>query len=411
MNQKELLEKLASGSAGQADYQQFTEWFEALPEEEQQTVIRQYEAIILLQEGGTTPSTIAQKIAQRVNAHEQKREKKKVITMVRWTAAAVLAAGVAGITWLSWWPGQSTRQASAPIAGTQVLHDKQPASQGATLTLADGSTIILDSIGNGNIATQGNMQVTKNNGQIIYTAPQQPVTSIPGHNSPPTTYNTMATPRGRQFKLILPDGSKVWLNAASSIRYPTVFTGTDRQVTITGEAYFEVEKMANKPFKVSFYTPAAGSGEVEVLGTHFNINAYGDEATIKTTLLEGKVKIAPVNTISPHPIVDYTLTPGKQGILALLSDQSPQVHIQVANTEEVMAWKNGRFQFNHTPIKDIMRQVSRWYDVDIIYPKTIPEKEFTADLSRQTRLSELLKALELSGFRFTIDAKTLTVTM
>lgn len=411
MDQKELLEKLASGSAAQADYQQFTEWFEALPEEEQQTVIQQYEAIILLQEGGTLPSTIAQKIAQHVDVHEQKRKRGKVITMVRWTAAAVLAAAVAGITWLSWWPGQSTRQASSQVATTGVVHDKQPASQGATLTLADGSIVVLDSIGNGNIATQGNMQVSKKNGEVIYTAPQQPVTSIPGHDSPPTTYNTMATPRGRQFKLILPDGSKVWLNAASSIRYPTAFTGTDRQVTITGEAYFEVEKMANKPFKVSFQTPAAGSGEVEVLGTHFNINAYGDETTIKTTLLEGKVKIAPVSTTSDLPLVGYTLSPGKQGILVLLPNRSPQVRIQAANTEEVMAWKNGRFQFNHTPIKDIMRQVSRWYDVDIIYPKTIPEKEFTADLSRQTRLSELLKVLELSGFRFTIDAKTLTVTM
>lgn len=406
MDQKELLEKLASGSASQADYQHFTEWFEALPEGEQQTVIQQYEAIILLQEGGTVPSTIAQKIAQRVNIHEQKRKRVKVITLVRWTAAATLAAALAGITWLSWGPGQSTRQASSQVATAGVVHDKQPASQGATLTLADGSIVEIDSLTNGNIATQGNMQVIKKDGQVIYTAPA---------NSANTTgtavaYNTMATPRGRQFKLILPDGSKVWLNAASSIRYPTAFTGTDRQVTITGEAYFEVEKMTNKPFKVSFHTPAAGSGEVEVLGTHFNINTYADESASRTTLFEGSVAVRPVDTASTLPMVALKLTPGRQ---AVLYRKAGQANLQAfdADPDAVLAWKNGRFRFHDATIQNIMRQVARWYDVDIIYSKTIPEKRFTADLSRHTRLSDFLKVLELSGFRFTIDAKTLTVTM
>ncbi|MDF2191405.1 FecR family protein [Paraflavitalea sp. CAU 1676] len=401
MINSELLEKLAAGTATAEDYRQFTAAFEALSNAGQQQVLTQYEALILQQQGGTVPATIAQKIASRIQAHEQQQQKAKVISLAKWLTGAAAAAAIAAIVWITW--PLNNKAPQDQLVTNHPANDRLPATEGATLTLADGSTVLLDSLTNGNIATQGGIQVSKQGGQVIYSAPP-----ANNDNNAPIAYNTMATPRGRQFQLVLPDGTKVWLNAASSIRYPTAFNGNERRVSITGEAYFEVAKLAGKPFKVNFSSPAAGPAEVEVLGTHFNINTYSDESASRTTLFEGSVVMRPVDTTSTMPMVGLKLTPGRQAVLHRKNDQ-PQLQAFDADPGSVLAWKNGRFRFQDATIQHIMRDVSRWYDVDIIYAKTIPEKRFTADLSRQTRLSDFLKVLELSGFRFTIDAKTLTV--
>lgn len=402
MTSTELLEKLASGTASEAECHQFTDWFDGLSEQGQEQVLLQYESLISGQQGGTIPFNLAGKIGSQIKDYEQRKQRAKVIAIMRWSAAAVFIVAVAGAAIFnnqsSSKTGQIVQVASAPV------HDRLPASSGAILTLADGSNIVLDSTANGNIATQGNVDVTKNNGQLVYAGSSSANTSAPENGRASITYNTLATPRGRQFQLTLPDGTKAWLNAASSIHYPTEFLGEERKVAITGEVYFEVAKLAGKPFKVSYGTAAAGQGEIEVLGTHFNINAYSDEPTMNTTLLEGSVRIVSLDGAPGNPLQSLILQPGKQAA------QSAKIETRTADIETVMAWKNGRFYFNETPVQDILRQVARWYDIDVVYTKPIPEKKFTADLSRQTQLSEFLKILELSGYHFTIDAKTLTVT-
>ena len=259
-----------------------------------------------------------------------------------------------------------------------------PGGNKAVLTLADGSTILLDSAANGNISRQGNTQVVKlSNGQIAY--------QVNGVNSKPVGYNTMATPRGGQYQLQLPDGTKVWLNASSSITYPTAFSGNERRVQIKGEVYFEVVKNPNMPFKV--YMPNGtdkGNGQqIEVIGTHFNVNSYDDEPSLTITLLEGSVK---VNRSVLKPGEAYSN--GK---------------ISKVNTEEAVAWKNGYFQFNQADIKKVMRQISRWYDIEVSYEGNIPDRKFGGDILRDSNLSDVLEGLEVSQIHFRLSGRKLTI--
>ena len=276
----------------------------------------------------------------------------------------------------------------------EVNNDILPGGDKAILTLANGSQIILDSAANGIVAQQGKTEVTKlANGQLVYKGA--------GDRENEVLYNTMATPRGGQYRLVLPDGSKVWLNAVSSIRFPTAFTGKERSVEITGEAYFEIAKDQSRPFRV-LVRPVSGNGvmEVEVLGTHFNINAYQDEPAIKTTLLEGSVK---VTNGTNHTIIK----PGQQ---TQLNDNGVIKVIQDADVAEAVAWKDGRFEFNDTDLKTIMRQVMRWYDVDVEYQNNMPDRYFTADISRNKTLSGVLTILKLSDVDFKLEGKKLMVT-
>jgi ferric-dicitrate binding protein FerR (iron transport regulator) len=279
-----------------------------------------------------------------------------------------------------------TKQNAAP-----VKNDIAPGSHKALLTLTDGSTIILDSASNGTIIQQGNIKVDKlKNGLLAYTINGKQVTE-----NDEAFYNTISTPRGGQYQVTLSDGTKVWLNAASSIRFPIVFKGAERNVVITGEAYFEVAKNTAIPFKVK-----AASSEIEVLGTHFNVNAYDDEATIKTTLLEGLVKIS-ANNQSPK-----FLQPGQQS--GITKDGKINV-IANADTEEAIAWINGRFQYKSADIKSILRQISRWYDVDVEYNGNV-NIHFTGQLPRNQNVSGIFEKLELTGeVKFKIDGKKIIV--
>lgn len=264
--------------------------------------------------------------------------------------------------------------------------DVAPGGDKAILTLADGSTVVLDDAQNGTLAQQGSSKVIKLGGKLVYDPANK--------NSKEIVYNTITTPNGGQYQLELPDGSLVWLNATSSIHFPTSFAGKERRVEITGEAYFEIAKNRDMPFIVT-----VNNAEVQVLGTHFNVNAYNDEENVKTTLLEGSVKFVSGDNIN-------MLKPGQQsqltnnGLIKLVSN---------VDVEEVVAWKNGMFDFENAGIETVMRQLARWYDVEIEYNGKTDDL-FIAEMRRNIKLSDALKALELTGkVKFDIQGKKIIV--
>ncbi len=264
-----------------------------------------------------------------------------------------------------------------------------PGSNRAMLITSDGKAIVLDSMQNGLLAKQGNNSIQKKEGLLIYKAPSS--FNADGQIS----YNTLSTPRGGQYQVILSDGSKVWLNAASSIRFPTAFSGKLREVTLTGEAYFEVAKNKEKPFKVN-----VGAVKIAVLGTHFNVNAYDDEAAIKTTLLEGCVEI---NNGKSSGL----LKPGQQAVVS--SNKEDKIKTGTVDLTEVTAWKNGLFQFDGADITTIMRAIGRWYDVEILYSGKVPKHRFVGKISRNVALSEVLRILALSNIKFSVVGKKIIV--
>jgi transmembrane sensor len=272
----------------------------------------------------------------------------------------------------------------------RLNNDIRPGGNRAILTLADGSTIVLDSARNGILAKQDNADIHKTkNGAIYYQA------GGAKDNTQHQLTNTITTPRGGQYQLTLPDGTNVWLNASSSLTFPVAFTQTERKVQLEGEAYFEVAKDKTKPFLV-----ITRNSEVKVLGTHFNIMTYPDEASTKTTLLEGSVNIR--NNIS-----SITLKPGQQ---AELSDKAGHIKISQANTEEAVAWRSGYFMFNNEDIKSVMRKISRWYDVDVIYACDTSGKDFGGTVSRFKNVSDVLRMLELTGtVHFKVDGRRIIV--
>jgi ferric-dicitrate binding protein FerR (iron transport regulator) len=267
-------------------------------------------------------------------------------------------------------------------------NDIHPGKNTATLTLSDGTTVILDETQNGTVSTQGNTKILKlDNGILSYNASNKgKVVEV--------LYNTISTPKGGQYQLLLSDGSKVWLNAASSLKFPAAFTGKERKVELLGEAYFEVAKNENMPFKVK-----ADGMEVEVLGTHFNINSYDDESIVRTTLLEGSVKINGVKSKS-------FLKPGQQAKL----DRDGDIRvINDADIDEAVAWKEGRFQFNRADIHEVMRQIARWYNVNIEY-RGIVSSHFGGTISRDVNLSQVLKMLQLTGeVKFYVEDRKVVV--
>jgi ferric-dicitrate binding protein FerR (iron transport regulator) len=272
-------------------------------------------------------------------------------------------------------------------------YDIVPASNRATLTLANGQKIILTKGLSGKLAQQGNSLVQVNSGNAItYT-----VSVSKSNSDTPVQYNTLSTVSGEQspYPLVLADGTKVWLNAESSITFPTSFTGKERMVKITGEAYFEVVHNAVQPFKVT-----ARGETIEDIGTHFNINAYNDEPSVNTTLLEGSVK---VSTGSQN----VTLIPGQQ---SLLSSMSNKISIKNADIEDVTAWKDGYFAYNKANINTVMRQFARWYNVNVTYEGAIPTTMITGKVHRNVNASQALKILTYLDIHYRIDRNKIIIT-
>jgi transmembrane sensor len=294
----------------------------------------------------------------------------------RWWAAAAILLLIGGA-----WLWTRFNKPSSPDLSKQEtpLKDLLPGGNRAILTLAGGKQIILDSAANGLLAQQGNAQVRKlSNGQLAY----QDI-----HEKPTETlYNTLSTPRGGQYQLTLPDGSRVWLNAASSITYPTVFTGKERIVKITGEAYFEVVHNDHQPFRVQ-----AGDQLVEDIGTAFNVNAYSDEPGVRTTLVAGKVKVS-------RGAAARELSPGQQA-------QSRGGNIELiphADVQQALAWKNGVFAFRDADLSTVMRQLARWYDIEVEYEGPVPTGTFDGEIGRSLTLKQVLQGLANTRINYTI---------
>lgn len=333
-----------------------------------------------------------------------------------WAAASILILILAATVFLV---VSSDRPASKKVT---LAHTAEilPGKEGAILTLADGSQVSLDSIQNGVIALQGGATAKVVHGTLLYE-----------NNGSEVVYNIMSTPKGRQFNLTLPDGTQVWLNSASSIRYPTVFTGTERRLEVTGEAYFEVAKNKKMPFRLNVNNKA----EVEVIGTHFNVHAYDNEETINTTLLEGSIAVALSTDRQPKngPVAQQQqpgnnkviLKPGQQAQIASVTagrsayaategqvGQKTQPRIKVINNadiDKVMAWKNGLFNFEGATLQDVMKQLERWYDIDVMYEKGVPDIQFEGEMSKDVTLHGVLKLLESSEVHFRMEGRKLVV--
>ena len=322
----------------------------------------------------------------------QKTTKKKKIfqlSKICWYKQAMAALILLFIGLGTYYNLIATNGSETTVIATPVLakKDLRPGGNRAILTLSNGSTVVLDSTGNGFVTQQSNTQIVKTaKGQLSYTTLNQ--------NSKELVYNSLSTPRGGQYQLVLPDGTKVWLNAASSIRFPVAFVGKERKVTITGEAYFEVAKDKKKPFIVS-----SANMDVEVLGTHFNVSAYAEESIVKTTLLEGSVKINNKKS-------EVYLVPGQQSQLNNSGQFSIKNNIDV---DKEIAWTKGKFQFNSNTIQEIMLQLSRWYDVEVIYQGKVSSETFSAIIKRSSNISQVLKLMEASGVKFDIEGKKIYV--
>jgi transmembrane sensor len=296
-----------------------------------------------------------------------------------YAAAAVLLFFVAGYFLLN------KTKIQPRIAQQPIKKDIPAGRQGAILTLSNGQQIILDSTGNGEVTRDAGVRVIRKGGVLSY-----------GGNTDEILYNQVVTPKGRKWQLTLSDGTKVWLNAASSVRYPISFVGKERIVEVSGETYWEVAPDKNRPFKINI----AGKGEIEVLGTHFDVSAYDDEAAIRTTLLEGSVKVIRAGT-------SRLLSPGQQAVLDSGTDNITVIND--ANIDEVMAWKNGRFIFSDMDLKTIMRQLTRWYDVDVLYEGKVPEIRVGGIIHNDVYLSTVMEFLGENGVHYKIEGKKITI--
>ncbi|MGN6421230.1 MAG: FecR family protein [Pseudobacter sp.] len=296
---------------------------------------------------------------------------------MRYAAAAVVVLGIGTYIWLNRSEGPTPHQVVSATTDSTIT----PGRSGAILTLADGSQVVLDSLNNGSLAQQNGSEVIMQDGRLVYDPAAAGKTEV--------LYNTMTTPRGRQFEITLPDGSHVWLNAASSIRYPTAFTGTIRKVELDGEAYFEVVKNAKQPFIVD----ARKKSEIEVLGTSFNVSAYKNDRSLNTTLIDGSVKVN-----------GTVIRPGQQ---AQVTDMVRVVNN--ADTDKVMAWQRGFFNFEGASLEEVMKQIERWYDIEVVYADGIPAIEFGGEFTRNMSLSGVLIALEKAGIRYKLEGRRLIV--
>lgn len=304
-------------------------------------------------------------------------KKLKVVPFFRYAAAAIILLLISGTLYFAL---NSKKNSEATNLSKANTLDVLPGTDRAILTLSDGSKVVLDNETASNISNHEGLKISKTkNGQLIYTILNQGDLI----NKKAIAYNTIQTPKGGQYQIILPDGTKVWLNAASSLKYPEVFAGNERKVELTGEAYFEVAKNKAMPFHVK-----NESQDVEVLGTHFNINSYMDEKTIKTTLLEGSVKVSNNKSFK-------ILKPGEQSVAGTSENSNIQL-VRNVDTDDETAWKNGLFQFSNEGLKTILNQLERWYDIKIDY-SSIPDKRYNGMVPRKAKLSEVLKMLELTG--------------
>ncbi len=384
-----LLDKYIAGEASKEEEQRLLNFYGSFKSSNMEANIPEMESLKV---------KIFDNISQKITFVEEPAQSSSVYYIKSFSIAAMILVSLS--VGLYFYSNRISIQ-NEQFVELNVKNDILPGNNKAVLTLADGSKISLDDAANGLLASQGNIAITKtDNGEIVYE--NNSGLKNQGLASESVT-NTIQTPKGGKFQVRLPDGSKVWLNSASTLRYPTVFTGNERKVILNGEAYFEIASNKKVPFRV------ISNGQiVEVLGTHFNINSYDDEDFTKTTLLEGSVRVI---LKSPSDVLGKTkmLKPGEQSLTNL---KNSGIKIENADTEKAIAWKNGYFKFKNTPIKEIMREVERWYDVELVYEGEIPTDEFTGFISNDVNISAVLEILEQSGgVKFSVKGKKIKVKM
>lgn len=370
-----LFEKCASGYCSAEELNQLENYHDDF-----ELTVKQWSV------GMGTSNEVRQQILEKLRSQISVEGKKPRSNFQYWVAAASVLIFLATGTWF--W--LNTKDQHQIVQSNSINTIITPGRNRAVLTLANGKKLDLDDTQTGIIFREGASIVSKSaDGKLAY-----------GSNTDPSdqnavTYNTIETPRGGQYQLTLADGTAVWLNAGSSLKYPTTFSGKERKVELTGEAYFEVAKNKEQPFSV-----ALKGMKVEVLGTHFNVMAYNDENTIETTLLEGSVKLSKDDSST-------MLMPNQQGIL---NNGASNFRVHAVNTENVIAWKNGFFKFDNENIETIMRKVARWYDVDISYKGNLKSQNFGGTVPRFKDISQLLTTLELTGtIHFKIDGRRVIV--
>lgn len=395
-NIDEVLNKLAKNKATAEEKQEFSNWINALDEKSYKEVLDQYQAIVLDTAGPDMPE-LEQKIESTLEEHKRQKRPIALISIRNIAAVSIfLVIAVAG-TWyfMNTLLGTSSQFDDNAQITSRYGDDILPGGDKATLILSGGKQIILDDLQEGVLNTESGIRLHKTGeGEIVYdfTVTEKEI---------PVTYNTIRTPKGGEYRVTLPDGSRVWLNSGSSITCPTVFDANERIVEIRGEVYFEVKTITSPgdSRRVPFIVQTEDQS-IEVLGTEFNIKAYPDMERMETTLVEGKIRVQ-------TPLKEVLLQPGEQAQVARRGTVVVTDQVDVA---KVVAWKNGYFQFSNDSIEDIMLLLQRWYDVDIKYMGSKVNAEFGGQISRSRNISEVLQILELTGeVRFRIDGRTIEV--
>jgi transmembrane sensor len=376
----ELAERFLAGTATEKEKELLHEWYDTADKEEIELVF-------------TREPETAEAVGKRLfsglqlvmQEERQETRHRRIVFTRRWIAAASVIFVVVFAGKYFWDADRSSKTAPGVVQVTKPRTDLPPGTNKATLLLGDGSVIDLAEAKNGTIKHAAGALIEKKDSQLIY-----------GFGAPEAAeMNTIQTPRGGQYEVVLADGTKVWLNSASSMSYPTTFTGNNRQVTLKGEAYFEVAEDKARPFKVS-----VGDVQVDVLGTHFDVMAYDDEDAINTTLLAGAIRVTTKGSAS------RVLAAGQQ---ASVDRSSGSLIVKEADTEGAVAWKNGLFDFAGVSTESVMRQLARWYDVQVQYEGKA-DKHFRGTIPRSSNVSEVFKMLELTGeVHFSIDGKKITV--
>lgn len=313
------------------------------------------------------------------------------------TAAAAAVVVVATGSWFYLNSGAEKTVAQQKVAGESNNVQIVPGGLKATLLLADGKEINLTGANNNSSIEEGGIVVTRASGKLVYNNGEEEVRSMGPAAAGKVLYHKVTTPKGGQYQIALPDGSIVWLNAASSLRFPIAFAGSERNVLLTGEAFFEVRHQKDRPFTVSVATKTGEERKVEVLGTEFNVNAYADEEfeDVMTTLLKGSVKVI-------TPSNQQVIKPGEQAIVSIEGNVTINKNVKVM---DIVSWKNGLISLKGADVRSFMREIERWYDVRVQYNGKIPVKSFDAEIHRTSSLTDVLKVLELNGVETKLIAK------
>jgi transmembrane sensor len=386
MNQPEdyqelLLKKYLDGQCSPEEIATLYSWLLSSDAHKPLLAVMQQDFERIMEAQSPVPEELSNRIENRLMAAISREKVVHMRVAYRWKWAAAATVAILLTTGVTLFYG--LRKPAAPVLAMKAAADVKPGTNKAVLTLADGSVVTLDSTGN-QVILQGGTKVEQKNGQLQYAAS--------GGNAA-IGYNMLKVPRGGQFTIVLPDGTQVWLNSASSLRYPTAFTGNSRTVEMQGQGYFEVKKNARQPFIVK-----VNSVEVQVLGTGFDIMAYEDEEELRTTLVSGAVKVKQGG-------VEKYLKPGEQ---AAIDNSTGVMSVRNADVQGVVAWKTGFFEFDNANINIILRQLARWYDIEVD-TRTVDKRLFGGRINKDLPLSEMLSLLESSGAKFNLEGRKLTV--